>query len=65
MGAPFPGDAEITPEMIAAGVRVLVDEWGIIGPTAAEELAEEIFRAMLAEFLSSARSASGDMDSKP
>ena len=39
-------DVDITPEMIAAGVGVLWDERGIVGPYAAEELAEAVFRAM-------------------
>lgn len=37
----------VTPEMIAAGANLLADEWGVIGPHAAEELAEAVFRAMI------------------
>lgn len=35
--------------MIEAGVRVLADEWGVIGNYSAEELAEAVFREMLAK----------------
>ena len=41
-------EIEITPEMIEAGVRVLASEWGVIGEVAAEELAEDVYRAMSA-----------------
>lgn len=37
---------EPTPAMIAAGVKVLAEEWGVIGERAAEELAEIVYRAM-------------------
>ena len=39
---------EITPEMIEAGVSVLADDWGVIGAHAASDLAEVVFRAMMA-----------------
>jgi hypothetical protein len=50
MARPKEHDPErlITPEMIAAGVRILADEWGVCSEYAAEELAEIVFRAMLA-----------------
>lgn len=42
------GGVEITPEMIEAGVSVLADDWGVIGAHAASDLAEMVFRAMMA-----------------
>ena len=34
--------------MIEAGVSLLADDWGVIGASAASELAEAIFRAIMA-----------------
>ncbi len=45
--APETGGIEITPAMIEGGVKILADEWGVIGEHAAEELAGAVFRAML------------------
>jgi hypothetical protein len=44
LGAP---DIEITPEMVKAGVGVLADKHGVVSEWAAEELAQEVFRAMI------------------
>ncbi len=45
-----PTDAtDISPAMIDAGARVLCEQYGIVGDSLAEELAEEIFRVMLAK----------------
>ena len=46
-GAPTE-EIEITPEMVEAGVSVLAEDWGVIGAHAASELAEIVFRAMMA-----------------
>ena len=43
-----PTEVQITPEMIEAGVSVLADDWGVIGAHAASELAEVVYRAMMA-----------------
>jgi len=37
---------EITPAMIAAGVNVVADEFGVLGHYAAEDLSDCVFRAM-------------------
>ena len=42
-------EIEITPEMIAAGENVLWEEYGLVGPGTAAEMAVEIFEAMLAQ----------------
>jgi hypothetical protein len=38
---------EITPEMIAAGVQVIADTYGVCGEYAATGLAEDVFKAMM------------------
>jgi hypothetical protein len=40
---------EVTPEMIEVSVRILAEEEGIIGHTAAASIAEDLFRSMMAE----------------
>jgi hypothetical protein len=42
------GVIEITPEMVDAGVEILAERYGIVGPFGAQEIAEDVFRAMLA-----------------
>jgi hypothetical protein len=44
---------EITPEMIEAGVKVLAHEAGVVSEYVAEELAADVFRAMLAAWVPS------------
>jgi hypothetical protein len=41
-----PDEIEVTPAMIAAGVDVLWEQKGLVGPYAAEEVAGDVFRAM-------------------
>jgi len=45
-GAP---QLEITPEMIAEGVRILVDHYDAIGGLGDEAVAADIFRAMMSK----------------
>jgi hypothetical protein len=41
-------EGEVTPEMIRAGVTVLAEDAGVVSEYVAEELAELVFRAMMA-----------------
>lgn len=40
-------EIEITPAMLQAGVWVIADKHGLIGEYVAEEIAEEVYRAMV------------------
>jgi len=41
-------DVSVTSEMVEAGVHVIAEEYGVTGDNVAKELAEEVFRAMIA-----------------
>lgn len=42
------GTPQISPAVLAAGVRVIVEEWGICGDDIAPGLARDVFNAMWA-----------------
>lgn len=60
----FP-DGPLSAAMLAAGVWVVAEKHGLLGEGAAAEVAEEVYRAMIAAKISGVFSAPDEADSFP